>query len=71
MKLTVIGIGQTLRGDDAAGMEAVRRWRAAYPATASRKDVTVTLSELLAQHRGAELRHRVAHAQLINEHLAD
>ena len=46
MKLTVIGIGQTLRGDDAAGVEAVRRWQAAYPATASRKDVTVTLSEL-------------------------
>jgi hydrogenase maturation protease len=46
MRLTVIGIGQSLRGDDAAGVEAVRRWQATYPATACRKDVKVTLSEL-------------------------
>src|SRR5512141_1821611 len=46
MKLTVIGIGQTLRGDDAAGIEAVRRWQEAYPATASRTDVTAQFSEL-------------------------
>lgn len=46
MKLTVIGLGQTLRGDDAAGREAVRRWQKAYPATAARADVDVQLSEL-------------------------
>ncbi len=46
MKLIVIGLGQTLRGDDAAGIEAVRRWERFYPATASRPDVTVHYSEL-------------------------
>jgi hydrogenase maturation protease len=42
----VIGIGQSLRGDDAAGLEAVRRWRAAFPDTACRPDVRVEVSEL-------------------------
>ncbi len=46
MKITVIGIGQSMRGDDAAGIEAVRRWQEAYPATASRSDVSVQTSEL-------------------------
>ena len=46
MKILVIGMGQTLRGDDAAGSEAVRRWQADYPATASRAEVTVEFSEL-------------------------
>jgi hydrogenase maturation protease len=46
MKIVVIGIGQTLRGDDAAGLEAVRRWRACYPATASRPELDVEASGL-------------------------
>ncbi len=46
MKLTVIGIGQGLRGDDAAGIEAVSRWQQAYSATASRADVDVQLNKL-------------------------
>jgi hydrogenase maturation protease len=44
MKILVLGIGQSLRGDDAAGLEAVRLWREKYPQTASR--VRVETSEL-------------------------
>ena len=46
MRVIIIGIGQTLRGDDAVGVEAVRRWQQAFPATADRLDVTVEFSEL-------------------------
>ncbi len=46
MKLTVIGIGQTMRGDDAAGIEAVQRWERLFPDTATRGDVSVQYSEL-------------------------
>ncbi len=45
-KVTVIGIGQTLRGDDAAGIEAVQQWEAKHAVTASRPDVSVQYSEL-------------------------
>ncbi len=44
MKLLVLGLGQSLRGDDAAGLEAVRQWQAAYPQTA--RQVNVLLAEL-------------------------
>lgn len=46
MKLTVIGIGQTMRGDDAAGIEAVQRWERLYSNTARRPDVQVQYAEL-------------------------
>lgn len=46
MRIAVIGIGQSLRGDDAVGLEAVRRWREKYPETANRPDVQVDVSEL-------------------------
>ncbi len=45
-RLIVIGIGQTLRGDDAAGIEAVRLWQQLYPETAGRTDLDVQFSEL-------------------------
>ena len=45
-KVAVIGIGQSLRGDDAAGLEALRQWREKYPETASRPEVRVEASEL-------------------------
>jgi hydrogenase maturation protease len=35
VRVTVIGLGQALRGDDAAGIEAVRRWQREYAETAS------------------------------------
>jgi hydrogenase maturation protease len=46
MKLTVIGIGQTMRGDDAAGIEAVRRWERLFPDTATRPEIRVQYAEL-------------------------
>ncbi|HTP01148.1 MAG TPA: hydrogenase maturation protease [Anaerolineales bacterium] len=46
MKLIVVGIGQTLRGDDAAGVEAVHRWQSEYPKTVGRPDIRVEFSEL-------------------------
>jgi hydrogenase maturation protease len=44
MKILILGLGQSLRGDDAAGLEAVRMWQEKYPETAGR--VRVELSEL-------------------------
>jgi hydrogenase maturation protease len=44
MKTAVIGIGQSLRGDDATGLEAVRLWQEKYPHSAAR--VRVELTEL-------------------------
>ena len=44
MKIIVLGLGQSLRGDDAAGLEAVRFWQARHPESAAR--VRVELSEL-------------------------
>ena len=44
--VAVIGIGQSLRGDDAAGLEAVQQWRKKFPETASRSDVRIETSEL-------------------------
>jgi len=45
-KVAVIGIGQSLRGDDAAGLEAVRQWRENFPETANRSEVWVEASGL-------------------------
>ncbi len=39
MKILVLGIGQSLRGDDAAGLEAVGLWQATFPQTARRVGV--------------------------------
>ncbi|MBI4732650.1 MAG: hydrogenase maturation protease [Chloroflexi bacterium] len=44
MTTLVLGIGQSLRGDDAAGLEAVRLWQGKYPQTA--KLIRVETSEL-------------------------
>jgi len=46
MKVAVIGIGQTLRGDDAVGLEAVHSWQKRYPETADRRDIRVEFCEL-------------------------
>jgi hydrogenase maturation protease len=45
-RIVVIGIGQSLRGDDAAGPQAVHRWQASFPETASRPEVRVETLEL-------------------------
>ena len=44
--VVVIGIGQSLRGDDAAGLEAVRQWRERFPETATRPEVRIEACEL-------------------------
>jgi len=44
MKIVVIGIGQSLRGDDAAGLEAVKMWQALHAESAAR--VQVEFAEL-------------------------
>ena len=46
MKIAVIGIGQSLRGDDAAGLEAIRQWQETFPATANRSEIRVEACEL-------------------------
>jgi hydrogenase maturation protease len=45
VKIVVIGIGQSLRGDDASGLEAVRHWQVQFPKTAERSELRVILSE--------------------------
>ena len=45
MIITVIGIGQRLRGDDEAGLEAVSLWQNKYPATAGSASIRVELVE--------------------------
>jgi hydrogenase maturation protease len=45
-RVAVIGIGQSLRGDDAVGLEAIRQWREKFPETASRPEVQIEASEL-------------------------
>jgi hydrogenase maturation protease len=44
--IKIIGIGQSLRGDDAAGLAAVRLWKETYQARVERPDVQVELAEL-------------------------
>jgi len=44
--IKLIGIGQSLRGDDAAGLAAVRLWQEKYQTSAPRPDLQVELAEL-------------------------
>ena len=46
MKIAVIGIGQSLRGDDAAGLEAVQRWQERHPETAGKPEIIAETREL-------------------------
>ena len=45
-KLVVIGLGQELRGDDAVGIEIVRRWELEYPEKANLPDIQVEIAGL-------------------------
>lgn len=45
MHIAVIGIGQSLRGDDGIGPEAVRRWSSDFPLTAGNSRVHIHLLE--------------------------
>jgi hydrogenase maturation protease len=44
--IKVIGIGQSLRGDDGAGVAAVRYWNDTYQLNSGRGDIQVELAEL-------------------------
>ena len=44
--IVVIGIGQTLRGDDGAGLAAMQLWQQFYPDSAGRPDLRVEMAEL-------------------------
>lgn len=46
LKIAVIGVGQSLRGDDAVGLEAIRQWQEKFPETARRSEVRVDANEL-------------------------
>ena len=67
--IVVIGVGQSLRGDDAAGLEAVRLWQRTHAATAGLPGIRVALVEqpgleLLAQLDGMDAAVLVDAAQL-------
>jgi hydrogenase maturation protease len=44
--IKIIGIGQSLRGDDAAGLAAVHFWQQTFQAKTERPNITVELAEL-------------------------
>jgi hydrogenase maturation protease len=44
--IKVIGIGQSMRGDDAAGLAAVQYWQTAYPEHAESTNLLVQLAEV-------------------------
>jgi hydrogenase maturation protease len=46
MNILILGIGQSLRSDDGAGMAAVNRWKENFPQTASNPSITVSEVEL-------------------------
>ncbi len=45
-KITLIGIGQSLRGDDAIGITAVQQWRATHPENAQHPALQIETAEL-------------------------
>jgi hydrogenase maturation protease len=46
MSVIVVGVGQTMRGDDAIGVLAVQNWCSEYPQTANHPKVEVEVAEL-------------------------
>ena len=46
MKIIILGIGQTLRSDDGAGITAIHHWKEAYLKTANHPSITVEEIEL-------------------------
>lgn len=46
MQIAVIGVGQSLRGDDAVGLEVLRQWQENFPETANRPEVRIEACEL-------------------------
>jgi hydrogenase maturation protease len=46
MKIVILGIGQSLRSDDGAGLAAIHHWEATFPLTASNASITASEIEL-------------------------
>ena len=46
MSVIVVGVGQTMRGDDAIGVLAVQSWCSKYPQTVNHPKVQVEIAEL-------------------------
>ena len=46
MKIVIIGVGQTMRGDDGAGPEAVKAWGECYPRTQETAKIRTEIEEL-------------------------
>ena len=46
MQIAVIGVGQSLRGDDAVGLEVLRQWQENFPETANKPEVQIEACEL-------------------------
>jgi hydrogenase maturation protease len=46
MSVIVIGVGQTMRGDDAVGVLAVHNWCSKYPQSVNHPEVQVVIAEL-------------------------
>ena len=47
MTIVIIGIGQSFRGDDGAGLEAVRTWQDDYPQSASHPEARIEWAEVI------------------------
>jgi hydrogenase maturation protease len=45
-RLLIIGMGQDLRGDDAVGLEVVKRWKSQNPEIAKKPEVVVEMAPL-------------------------
>ena len=46
MKIVIIGVGQTMRGDDGAGPAAVKAWGERYPPTQKTAQIRTEIEEL-------------------------
>jgi hydrogenase maturation protease len=46
MSIVVVGVGQSLRGDDAVGVLAVQAWQNSFPNTVNHSNVRVETTEL-------------------------
>jgi hydrogenase maturation protease len=46
MNLLIIGIGQSMRSDDGAGLAALRHWQQSFPDTPKRLSITIDQAEL-------------------------
>lgn len=46
MNIVLVGVGQSLRGDDGAGIAAVQSWQSRYPLSLEHKNLRVEIEQL-------------------------